>query len=79
MRATHIAQHINIAAARFAKGEVFARDNSRNPKPFNEQFDDEIFGAGRRKFSIKIICEGWTLFLRRMAASNSGLIWDTTA
>lgn len=54
MRATHIAQHIDIAAARFAKGEVFARDNSRNPKPFNEQCDDEIFGAGRRKFSIKI-------------------------
>ena len=54
MRATHCAQHIDIAPARFAKGEVFARDNSRNPKPFNEQFDDEIFGAGRRKFSIKI-------------------------
>ena len=48
MRATYLPQHIDIAATRFAKGKVLAGDNSRNPKSLNEQFDDEIFRAGRR-------------------------------
>ena len=54
MRAAHFAQDIDIAATRFAKGEVFARDNSQNPKPLNEQFDNEIFCTGCRQLCIKI-------------------------
>ena len=54
MRAAQFTQDIDIAATRFAKGEVFARDNGRNPKPLNEQFDNEIFRAGCRQLCIKI-------------------------
>ena len=62
MRAAHFAQDIDIAATRFAKGEVFTRDNSRNPKPFNEQFDDEIFGKIEKMRFKQFLgwIKGWT-------------------
>ena len=54
MRGANLAQHINVAAARFTKSKVLASDHRRKPKPLNQQFDNEIVCTGRGKFRIKI-------------------------
>ena len=54
MRSAQIAQHIGIAAARLAKGEILASDHTRNTQPFGQQFDHEILRRGRGELCIEI-------------------------
>ena len=45
---------VKAAAARLAKGEVFAGHHTGNAQPFGEQFDHEIFRRRRGEFGVEI-------------------------
>ena len=48
------AQHLDIAAAALAEGEVVAGDDARRADLLGQQLADEILGAGRGQLGVEV-------------------------